>query len=103
MSDNMVVRAVSSYKVTSSQQLTAKDSVILGVVLINGGAACSVKIADGGVTGGNEIVTVADTTSTANTTSEFEPGFEISVAGGIYINLSGANAYCYVFYRQIRA
>jgi hypothetical protein len=103
MSDNLTVQCVSSKKTSSGAVGAAKDAVIVGIVLINGGAACSCKITDGSSSSGNDLMIIRDTGTTAGTMTTLLPAFQISIPGGIYATLAGASAYAYIFYRQVRA
>ena len=91
-------------KVTTSGVVgtSGKDVVFLGIILINGGAACSAVLTANSSSSGPEQMSCTDGSTTVKNMTQVMPNFNSYIAGGIYCTLAGAGAYCYVGYRQVR-
>ncbi len=94
----------SSGKKTASGVITtaAKSGLLVGAILVNGGAAATLKLIDGTSTGtGLAIVSVPGATAGNMDAIMFDKPIQFNT--DIYATLAGASAYYYVFFVQTKA
>mgnify|MGYP001573560119 CR=1 FL=1 len=93
----------SSGKKTASGVITpaAKSGLLVGAILVNGGAAATLKLLDDGASG-SELAIVSVPGTTAGNMDAIMFNKPVQFNTDIYATLAGASAYYYVFFVQTK-
>lgn len=94
---SMLDSCKSSGKQSADADITTAPTLVYGVVLTNGGGACSVILTDG--SGGTDLFSLADAGTTANVQQSAMFSQPVVFSSGVSINITGTSAYCYVLYQ----